>query len=284
MHPVGRALKGTFKRLARACGLDVRRAPDPRLPFIHDIRVLGIPFRLWIANEHALAWWGGDAVSPSAEFDFLGRCLGPGATYIDVGAHHGIMVMPAALRVGVGGSVHAFEANASNALVLAANVGLNGLGNCRLHHAAVAARSGVLRMGGESVGRDAKGGVEVRAIDLDAYVVEAGLDRIDLLKIDVEGFEAGVLEGAQGIWPRVRNVNLELHIDDVPRYGASVSRVLELAHAVDFDIGLLDRARSWTDVTAWQHGDPLPGSGVVNLLMSRRGAVPPGFLPPARPG
>jgi FkbM family methyltransferase len=46
---------------------------------------------------------------------------------------------------------------------------------------------------------------------LDAVTTSLGIDRIDLLKIDVEGFEIKVLEGiGVNLWPKIRNAAVEV--------------------------------------------------------------------------
>jgi len=57
-------------------------------------------------------------------------------------------------------------------------------------------------------------------------ILEHGLDRVDLLKVDVEGAELEVLEGvASESWPRIRQVVVEVH--DVDGRLDSVVRLLE---------------------------------------------------------
>jgi FkbM family methyltransferase len=46
---------------------------------------------------------------------------------------------------------------------------------------------------------------------LERWAAQRGVDRVDLLKIDVEGAELDVLEGCGALWPRIRSVALETH-------------------------------------------------------------------------
>src|SRR4051812_34977861 len=107
-----------LKRLAARLGVQLRRLPDPALPFIHTLAFEDSGFRFWIANEHAKNWWHRPRLELNGEFRSLKGLCRPGGVALDVGAHHGITLIPLARWVGPGGRVHAFEANPENALVL----------------------------------------------------------------------------------------------------------------------------------------------------------------------
>ncbi|MEJ1198979.1 MULTISPECIES: FkbM family methyltransferase [unclassified Streptomyces] len=70
--------------------------------------------------------------------------------------------------------------------------------------------------------------IPVEVTTLAAVMAERGVDRVGLLKIDVERGELDVLDGIDpGCWPRIRRVLLEVHdIDD--RLGRIVSRLAGL--------------------------------------------------------
>jgi FkbM family methyltransferase len=115
----------------------------------------------------------------------------------DIGAHKGETTLKL-LRAFPGVQMHSFEPLPENfADLQRATAG----SNVRTVNAAVSDRSGVVTMArGEasylaSLHRDGQG-VEVQAVTVDEYVLELGLDRIDLLKIDTEGHDEAVLRGS----------------------------------------------------------------------------------------
>jgi hypothetical protein len=59
--------------------------------------------------------------------------------------------------------------------------------------------------------------IEVNATTIDQYCIENRIDKIDILKIDVEGYELGVLEGCTALLEsnRILCVLLESHEDDM---------------------------------------------------------------------
>lgn len=154
-----------------------------------------------------------DGYSDREHAVLLDALLRPGMVYFDVGANFGQFALMAATRVGRDGAVHAFEATSTMYEQLAANVELNGLAQVTANHAAVADQPGTLEMtlcepGKEafsSLGRPMRpqdqiiGRETVPAITLDDYCRERGISRIDLIKIDVEGAEVRVIEGASNL-------------------------------------------------------------------------------------
>lgn len=128
--------------------------------------------------------------------------------FLDVGASTGWFAIPAALR---GHLVTAFEPNVRVVQRLEANMALNGIGWDRLEliRAAASHEPGQvvffynplvpLTSGGSIAQPTCKGPVRemVDAVTLDASVPR--WDEVALIKIDVEGHERFVLEGAKGI-------------------------------------------------------------------------------------
>ncbi len=148
----------------------------------------------------------------------LRRHVRAGGPAIDVGAHAGLYTLLMARRAGPG-LVLACEPNPGLAATLRDNVALNGLANVRVVEAAITAADGPVsfqipadarHVAGASLGgdlhqhlRDATV-VEARGARLDSLVAEQCLEGVSFVKIDAEGFEPGVLEGAQDLLRRDR--------------------------------------------------------------------------------
>ncbi|MFZ5638789.1 MAG: FkbM family methyltransferase [Pseudomonadota bacterium] len=57
--------------------------------------------------------------------------------------------------------------------------------------------------------------VDTRVESLSDYIDAHGIERIDLLKIDVEGWECAVVDGVRPEhWPRIARVAMEVHCDE----------------------------------------------------------------------
>jgi FkbM family methyltransferase len=127
-----------------------------------------------------------------------------------------------------GAQLHCFEPEAENFRLLEANLG--GRRNVRLTRAALGTRSGeallhVAEHGAMHSVVDAGAGgraQRVPQLELREYVESQGVERIDLLKIDVEGSELDLLLGLGDRIERVAVVVGELHerlVDAVAFYG-----------------------------------------------------------------
>jgi FkbM family methyltransferase len=166
--------------------------------------------RGFIAEEYEPAVWGR-----------VMREVRVGDHVAEVGASMGLYALAFAGRVGAAGHVTAFEPDPESASALETNVGVNGWQDrVTMIRAAVGQRSGQVRFaaarGLESrietspAARD--GVITVPMVTLDDALAER---RVDVIKIDVEGFEQQVLEGARTLLTdgrrRPRAILVEVH-------------------------------------------------------------------------
>lgn len=143
--------------------------------------------------------------------DFLSSSLKPGHVALDVGANSGCHTLVMASAVGQAGRVLAFEPNPRMFDRLQANVKLNRFEHVAIFPMAVSDAPGQLKLfipaqadynqGLGSVHRanleDSCDEVSVETATLDAIVLANQLQRLDLIKIDVEGHELQVFKGAE---------------------------------------------------------------------------------------
>src|SRR5262245_13196238 len=139
------------------------------------------------------------------EIRFLSTLVGAAGTVLDVGAYVGTHTLALAH---VAARVYAFEPQPGIFALLRANVERNGLANVQLVHAAVSRSRGDISVppiawstgdnfGAFSLAREASSasrrtGESVRVVAID----DLDLTACDLIKVDVEGLEPEVLEGA----------------------------------------------------------------------------------------
>lgn len=170
------------------------------------------PERFVIFQERRSSW---DALRMSTE------TLGPGGTFVDVGANFGLFSAVAAQKVGPSGRVVAIEPHPELVRRLRFNMAANGFDQVRIFPTAVGEEAGEavlfvntasfaesrLQAGADDRPDDRQKATPVPVTPLAAIVAEAGLSRIDALKIDIEGFEDRALvpffrTAPQSLWPR----------------------------------------------------------------------------------
>jgi len=149
--------------------------------------------------------------------------LTPGAVCVDVGAQMGYLSLAMATSAGRTTAVHAFEPEDMNAARFQENMALNSISNVTLHREAVSNIEGTLHL---FLSKTANAGthstvynernvteesIQIPATTLDAFVRTWSIERVDLIKVDVEGAEFEVLQGADHVLRTFRpRVILEL--------------------------------------------------------------------------
>ena len=135
------------------------------------------------------------------EIRFLRAAVEPGMRALDAGANFGVYTLALAQCVGPGGRVWAVEPGEPAADYLARSIVANGFGHVELIRCALSSAdgSGFLQTGitpelRRLVRDGTSAAVGVRS--LDSLAAERGIAGVDFVKIDVEGEEASVLEGA----------------------------------------------------------------------------------------
>lgn len=146
-------------------------------------------------------------------------------TILDVGANAGIYSL-AALAAQRDAIVHAFEPTPEIANRLRATAKLNGLEHLYVHETAASTRVGTAtlrRFRGEfgtnegmnfiSEDRANAGDERVQTVCLDQFCQDYSIDKVDLLKLDIQGHEYAALRGAEQLITagRISTIFMELN-------------------------------------------------------------------------
>jgi FkbM family methyltransferase len=137
---------------------------------------------------------------------------------MDVGAGVGEETVAFARLVGQGGRVFSVEANPGTCAVLQHVVQKNGLPQVSVFNLAVTDKPGVVlieddsRFGvGNSIAPTNARSAPVRAVTVDEFVTEQNINRIDLLKVNIEGAEQLLVKGFRVSVSIIRNVAISCH-------------------------------------------------------------------------
>ena len=141
----------------------------------------------------------------------------PGDVVYDVGAHFGYYTLLSSKLVGERGLVLAFEPSPANLARLYRHIELNDRKNVQVLELAVSDHEGTAHFEtrtGSGVGHLADNGpLEVKLTTLDSL---STYPLPQVMKIDVEGAEVGVLEGARNLFAKCKPVIfLSLHGEDL---------------------------------------------------------------------
>jgi FkbM family methyltransferase len=181
--------------------------------------------------------------------------FGDGVTAIDCGANIGVHTVEWAKRMTGWGQVVAIEAQERVFYALAGNIAINNCFNARALHAAVAAKTGIMRIPTPDYLKPGSfGSLELRprqgvefigqpidysdrlAVDVTTVTIDSlDLARIDLIKIDVEGMELEALEGGKASIARSHPI---LIVEAVKSDKAKLRGFLEQLGYRLFEIGM----------------------------------------------
>jgi FkbM family methyltransferase len=216
------------------------------------------------------------AFSDRAERKLLKQILKPGMTVADVGANIGIYTRFFAAQLHDHGRVHAFEPSPANFKHLQENT--RHLSNASLNHAAVGDHNGTTKLfisddlnvdhrtfdNGE--GRDS---IDVPMVSLDDYFSPG--QRVDLIKLDVQGYEMSVLSGAQRILAENAGINLlmEFWPYGLKQAGVKPMEIINFFKSRGFHIKLVEKTPSveLDDEIQFDSADP---GYYRNLLISKK--------------
>jgi FkbM family methyltransferase len=198
----------------------------------------------------------------------LDRLLAPGDVFVDVGANIGYHTVRASRSVGPNGRVVAVEANTENARLIAHTIELNAITNIELVPVALSGHRGHVVFGthvGSNGGfLDAATSTSGRGTLVPTFALDdLGLERVAVVKIDVEGAEALVIDGStevirrdrpsfvmefsQEMTGRVSRREPREHLDRFVDWGYSIA-IIDRATSTPRRMSVDDLLAQWGDV------------------------------------
>jgi FkbM family methyltransferase len=187
----------------------------------------------------------------------------PGDSVADVGAFVGLYSIALAKRIGAGGHVTAFEPDPANFAALVAHCRLNGVADrVTVIQAAVADQDGIAAFdsGRSSESRlSPVGEGSLPAVPCTRIDTVFANSRLDMLKMDVEGWEEPVLKGGMALLRdrrrKPRAIYIEVHPYAWPMVGTSADSLLDLLSRCNYRVSDLEghpvtQIRSYGEIVA----------------------------------
>lgn len=187
------------------------------------------------------------------EINYLRRNIKVDDVILDIGAnigHFSLLLSDLNTR----GKFLVFEPHPKTFLELKENFNLNPTVPCQLYNMALSNKSGVVQFsdGSESCQNsivlhdNTQKSISVKSISLDDFISQNKIIKVDIIKIDVEGFEYSVFQGAQnlllGLKPRIivfeNGTNTHDVIQFLSEFGYTVGIILDGHFTTDTDLAL----------------------------------------------
>ncbi len=244
-----------------------------RFPTSANQRLLRDHFRKWCVTDDLQIWTAEGfqmQVSPHnymtyqiyffGYYDFymtqwMNTHIPEGATSWDVGAAAGWFTLLMGRLAGSAGRTDAFEAFPPNFDKLQRNITLNSYNWINANNVAISNKVGTdcfvppsdevthyvsfledCAGVGYLTDEISAGTIQVPTTTLDLYAEETNVDRLDVVKIDIEGAEVAALQGAQHTIERFRpKIVIEYNRESLKRAGTSIEALDELLDCYEYD-------------------------------------------------
>lgn len=208
------------------------------------------------------------------ETEVFRNSVKPGMTVIDIGANIGYYTVIAASKTAPGGNVIAFEPEPNNYKFLTKTLQKNNFDNVHTHQLAIADKSGILSLnlfesnkGRHSLvmdyqdSRELSKKIDIQATDLDSFLAEHHIDKVDIIKMDIEGAESLALRGMQKTLKAMRGtLFLEITPNLITKIGDNTISLLAELRALGFTLYDIDeRLQSLVPI--------LEGSAVIKKIL-----------------
>jgi FkbM family methyltransferase len=212
-----------------------------RISSIFQIRQKGFVLRFYPSSVSRVLWvdqyLSGECYQE--ERMFLTRYLRHSDVVIDVGANIGLLTLLSSVLVGKQGKVYSIEPHPRVCRFLRGNLDLNSVENVRTFNYALGNKSGTVRFS-DRKGDDKNSvvwtdpGIIVDQKRLDELSIED--EQITLLKIDVEGYEKFVIEGAARLLKNVQCIYFEAIERHFLKFGYRLEDLLNVLRSHHFEI------------------------------------------------
>ena len=206
-----------------------------RLCYFYKIKLKYSSLIFFPTSMSATLWLNPDY--SNSDIEYIKQYLKKGDTYVDIGANIGHLALAASNFVGNNGTTVAIEGNKKISAFLKKNIQLNkkniSVFSCIIGESCGVA--GIENRKADDMNQVTENGTQ-RMLDLDTIC--QNLDNINLLKIDVEGYELRVLKGGTKTLTKTDNIFIEIIDHLLEKFSSSSNQIFAFLNDNDF---ILDR-------------------------------------------
>jgi FkbM family methyltransferase len=169
---------------------------------------------------------------------FLAAYLKEGDVVLDIGANIGTVALESAALTGCNGRIFAFEPHPRIFKYLNSNIKINNFKNIETFNTALGDHEGTIMLTDNysddqnkvQLDSSSRNIHKISIRPLDNILIDRlmNIDRIALMKIDVEGYELFVIRGARKILSRCECVYIESYEEHFNKYGYTTSDMLNI--------------------------------------------------------
>lgn len=205
----------------------------------------------------------------------ISQCLQKGDVFIDIGANIGLMSLLGAIEVGKSGSVYAFEPVPDTFGLLQTNLFINQIHNVYALNFGLGSTKGEGKIYKYPDNRgmntfvkrnlSAQESTNVPIHTLDTFLKELNIDKVKMLKIDVEGWELEVLKGSMNLLSSGNAPIIAIEYNTSFPFHQDIYKLITSVN--DYQIFMLRHA-NWhvSPLTAVHNSFDLPSKGSPNLF------------------
>jgi FkbM family methyltransferase len=209
------------------------------------------------------------------------QLIQPGMTVFDVGANVGYFTLLFARLVGETGTIVAFEPTTWAIRKLRRNMSLNDFRNIVAEQLALSDTAGEVETSSMQTAFRAswpltdsreRAPEAVTLLPLDSYVRRANIERVDFIKVDVDGYEHRVVQGAaETLRAHQPHMMLEIGREAMSELGDRSEDLVELLSSLGYSFLTEDRQRAFADGDEMLNWIPSQGANIYCRPIRQRG-------------
>lgn len=207
----------------------------------------GYKLRFFPSALSRLLWI--DPTEPHTASIFFSDYLKDGDTVIDIGSNIGTVTIQSSVKVGTTGKIFSIEPNPKIFEFLLDNINFNKINNIKTFNIALGDSDGEINFSDKvsdvvnSVVKDSSG-IKVKITTLDKLL--SNQERINLLKIDVQGYDKFVFLGASNILKKTDCIHFPVINEHYQNFGYTYKEIFEILKDSGFQIyGFTKNQKMW---------------------------------------